>query len=138
MTRKARPRRKTSTVLKPKPPHTVPTFVVYVTFPSGVKEYSYLCNLPHVGQGSVLMANGAEVTVRRTGMFDNNATKWVHPLPDYHTVRREARMKAILVELADVERLQIQTERWQALARKNPSARKLINEYAKLQKQSTN
>jgi hypothetical protein len=110
-------------------PATQPTkpFVVYVTFPSGPKEYCYLCNLPDIRQGSVVVANGTEVIVRRTAESDPLATKWVQSRSHFDIARRK---HAIVQELIKLEEREEQMARFRRL--KSPEAKRLLKELESL------
>lgn len=110
-----------------KGPTTVSEFVVYVVFPTGGKEYVYKCNLPNIVQGSVVVANGTQVRVVRTGDHDERATRFVQGL---EAVEKEERMKELLKELNSI------AVREEALIRfgklKTPHAKIMLAELKKL------
>jgi hypothetical protein len=115
-------------------PRTTPTsriipYVVYVTFPSGGKEYVYLCTLPHINVGSKVIANGTVVTVHRVAGFDSLATRYVQSAAEHEKSQRK---KMLLDRLVTIERETMALERWKALARKSPEARKLLKELESL------
>lgn len=104
-------------------------FVVYVTFPSGGKEYVYLCNDPSVKVGSTVIANGTAVRVNRISAFDSFATKFVRTEAEY---ARAERKKSIIDRLSTLEREHIQHARWKAMAKASPEARRLLKELESL------
>lgn len=103
------------------------TFVVYVTFPNSTKEYCYLCNLPDIRQGSIVVANGCEVIVRRTAASDPHATKWVQSRSMFDTLKRK---HDIIRQLQQLEEREAQMERFKKL--KSPEARRLLKELESL------
>ena len=109
------------------PPPPTP-FVVYVRYPSSPKEYAYLCTFP-VRQGDTVRANGgACVTVIRTAASDPIAWKYVSP-----DTQTSAELRANIVRrLIEIERAQLEYKRFASLARRNPEARKLLDELKKL------
>lgn len=108
-------------------PAKIKPFVVYVTFPNSTKEYSYLCDLPGIRQGSIVIANGCEVVVRRTAEFDDNATKWVQSRSTFDTIRRTNQIRERLRILAAAEE---EIARFKKL--KSPEAKRLLKELESL------
>lgn len=121
MTKRPYTRRKTPEATKIKP------FVVYVTFPNSTKEYSYWCDLPDIRQNSVVIANGTEVTVRRTAEHDDRATKWVQSRSIFDILRRK---QTIMEQLRKIAAAEEEVTRFRRL--KSPEARKLLKELESL------
>lgn len=116
-----------SPIKKSLPSRVVKPFVVYVTFPNSMKEYSYLCDIPGVRQGSTVIANHTEVTVRRTSENDNMATKWVSSRDAFDILKARTNIMAKLEELAKTE------EKLARFAKlKSPEAKKLLRELKSL------
>lgn len=119
-------RRKTTVVKR----SSVVPFVVYVRFPSGSKEYCYLCDIPGLRQGDLVMANNTQVPVIRTAAFDPHATKWVRPVPSHEEVTRHARTVEIVTRLNTLVKEDEAMKRFAAI--KTPEAKKLFAELKKL------
>lgn len=113
----------------PRAPSRKTPYVVYVRFPSGGKEYVYLCSLPNITVGSRVIANGTEVTVHRVAAFDSLATKYVTSAERHETRQRVTAIAARLDELARREaRLAV----WSKL--KSLEAKRLVRELKELTK----
>ena len=121
MTKRPYTRRKTTEMTKIKP------FVVYVTFPSSQKEYAYLCNLPDIRQGSIVVANGTEVVVRRTAESDPLAIRWVTSRSAFDIAKRKQDLIRLLCQIEEREE---QMARFRRL--KSPEARRLLKELESL------
>lgn len=122
-------------VRKPKAPTVVDPFVVYVTFPSSMKEYSYLCNIPNLRQGDKVIANNCTVTVVRTAASDLAATRWVRPVPSQEETERHNRTIEIVTRLNKMFAEFDAMNRFALMAKTNPEAKKLLAEL-KLLRQS--
>lgn len=110
------------------PSPTLP-FVVYVAFPSGQKEYAYLCSDPSIRQGSWVVANGTEVQVRRTASHDPIATRYIMTNAQAAAAWRR---KAIREQLARIETALLERDRFATLAKRSPEARRLLKELESL------
>lgn len=121
------------------------TKVAYVTFnesrfgPSSSKRYAYLC--PHrveVGDVAVVRVSGVEklTTVQEIGFDDPMATKTILHIIDKRehraAERTRARREEIGKELHRLEAQQKEHDRWAALAKRNPKAKKLLAELKRL------
>jgi hypothetical protein len=102
--------------------------VVYVTFPGGTKEYSYLCNIPNLHQGDTVTANGAIATIVRTADSDPIATRFCFPTPDHTEKRRAERRKEIAVALRRIVNQQRELDLFTSAAKRSPEAKKLLLE----------
>lgn len=102
-------------------------FVVYVTFPSGLKEYAYLCSDPEVKQGSIVIANGTRVPVLRTAAHDARAIRYITA---DHEASSKAKRAKLIQELLDWEHRENLAKRFAAL--KSPEAKRLVAELKRL------
>lgn len=117
--------------------------IAYVTFneSGNAKRYAYKC--PHsvsIGDIAVVRVGGIEklTTVREIGYDDPVATKTILTIIDRSDVlreeRRRLRLNEILNELTTIEVELRKQDRFAALARRSPRARKLVNEMKRLSK----
>lgn len=113
-------------------PDMVEPYVVYVNFPSSLKEYAYLCNIPGIRQGDLMIANGTQVRVVRTASHDPIACRFIQPLPDYAEKAKAERRQEIVKRLRALQTEVAQLELWQKLARTNTEAKRLLAEYKRL------
>lgn len=110
-------------------PMTTKTYVVYVTFSKGEKEYAYLCNIPNLHQGDQVSVNGGYlVTVVRTADSDPIATRFCDPAPNHSEKRRAERRKEICFALRRIVDQQRELDLFTSAAKRSPEARKLLSE----------
>lgn len=136
MVKASKPKRKYTRRPKPLsiPPSHGGPFVVYVTYPSNTKEYAYLCDFP-VRQGDYVLGNGnSRCCVVRTAASNPLAWKYVRPMPDAEALRRKERAFEITKRLNELDKARIELDRFRALARINPEAKKLLAELKELSK----
>lgn len=98
-------------------------FVVVVRFPSSMKEYSYLCNIPGIVQGSKVVANGTVVEVIRTADHDERAVRYVQ---DASVLQRAEQRKAIMLELSKIAAYEEALARYAKLT--TPRAKELLKQ----------
>ena len=98
-------------------------FVVVVRFPSSYKEYSYLCNIPGIVQGSKVVANGTIVEVIRTCAHDDKAVRYVQ---DASFLQLAEQRKAIMMELHRIAAYEEALARFSKLT--TPRAKELVRQ----------
>lgn len=106
-------------------------FVVVVRFPSGGREYHYLCNDPTIRQGSKVIANGTTVEVIRTLRLtpDSPASKFIKSDAQ---LNRRIRMQEIATRLDAIQRSEERIAAWAKLT--SPEAKRLVRELKELSK----